>query len=97
MVMALVKLKRTDAEPLIPWVAVQIRFLAPDGVVRDGLEHSCGVVPKSLDDVGEMHAGATASGNVCVRVPATALKGSAWIVSPLIDFGSDRKYVDTGQ
>lgn len=98
LVMVPVKVKRTDADPATPWVSVHIRFLAPDGVVRDGLEHSCGVVPKSLDEVGEMHSGATASGNVCVRVPTKALKGSAWIVSPLIAFGDrDRVYVDTRQ
>lgn len=93
-----VTVKRTEGDSIAPWLSVSVRFLAPDGVVLDGSESYCGVVPKPFNDLGEMFPGASAKGNVCVQTPSAAVAEGIWIVEPLIGFTDrHRVYVDTGQ
>lgn len=47
----------------------------------------CGVIPDPLRDTGEVFAGATASGNECMSVPADQIAGGAWSVK--VGFDSD--------
>lgn len=89
-----VMVERTSGDSLAPWLGISIRFLTPDGLVLDGSQNYCGVVTKSLNDVGEMFPGAATSGNVCVQVPASAVAKGMWVVEPLMSMtDAHRVYV----
>ncbi|WP_166846057.1 DUF4190 domain-containing protein [Isoptericola sp. BMS4] len=74
----------TGAESGTPWVDLTVQFVGDDNVTYSD---SCGVIPDDLMDVGELYEGGSASGNVCVTVPAGA-KGewtltAGWIADPV--------------
>ncbi|SDC39548.1 hypothetical protein SAMN05216410_1792 [Sanguibacter gelidistatuariae] len=66
----------TGAETGTAWLDLQVAFVGSDGVTYSD---SCGVIPESLNDVGELYAGGVAAGNACVAVPAGA--DGLWTVS----------------
>lgn len=59
----------TGAETGTAWLDLQVAFVGSDGVTYS---ETCGVLPDSLNDVGELYAGGVAAGNTCVVVPAGA-------------------------
>lgn len=75
--MAPVEVTFDGEEPATPWVSLSLKVVGGDGITYDGY---CGVLPDSLNDVGEMYAGSTSSGNVCVAVPEAAIDGAVWKV-----------------
>lgn len=52
-----------------PTFEIGVKFVGSDNRTYDD---SCGVIPDSLGDVGELYSGGTAQGNKCVTVPAGA-------------------------
>ena len=48
---------------------IRVNFVGVDNRTYNG---RCGVIPDSLDDVGELYKGGVAQGNKCVAVPAGA-------------------------
>lgn len=66
----------TGADTGAAWLDLQVAFVGSDGVTYSD---SCGVIPDSLNDVGELYAGGVAVGNTCVAVPAGA--DGLWTVS----------------
>lgn len=60
-------------EPVRPWRLLDFAIVGSQGnTFRD----SCGVIPAPLRDVGDMYAGATASGNVCISAATEQLEGA---------------------
>lgn len=77
-----------------PWLDLSFAFHGSDGnTFGTGSDDYCGVIPNDLMDVGEMFQGASASGAVCVSVPADQISGGAWIVEETFSFNSDRTFV----
>ncbi|GAB2456621.1 DUF4190 domain-containing protein [Xylanimonas ulmi] len=60
----------TGSDPATPWIDLSVAFVGDDSVTYD--DTSCGVLPDSLSDIGELYQGAQFSGNACVVVPADA-------------------------
>ena len=90
-VMASVWVKKAGSETGLPWLDINVEFLGKSGRVYDG---SCGVLPQDLDDVADLYPGASASGNVCVEVPATEISGGRWRVKADYDsYAKDAPYV----
>jgi hypothetical protein len=52
-----------------PLFEVSVKFVGADNRTYSD---NCGVIPSSLQDIGELYAGGEASGNACVVVPAGA-------------------------
>jgi len=78
-----------DEDAQIPWVSLSTKFVGSDGnTYGTGTDDYCGVIPGNLTDVGEMYAGATATGNVCVSVPTAAVDGGRWTVEESFSFSS---------
>lgn len=48
---------------------ITVKFVGSDNVTYDD---GCGVIPNPLSDVGDLYKGGSATGNVCVAVPAGA-------------------------
>ena len=48
---------------------VRVSFVGSDNRTYDD---SCGVIPDSLNDVGQLYNGGVAKGNACVAAPAGA-------------------------
>jgi hypothetical protein len=59
----------TGSETGTPWLDLTVEFVGDDSVTYSD---SCGVIPDDLMDTDELYDGGTASGNVCVAVPADA-------------------------
>ncbi len=55
---------------------IRVKFVGADNRTYDG---DCGVIPESLNDVGDLYSGGQAKGNTCVAVPAGAT--GLWTVS----------------
>lgn len=90
-VMAPVWVKKAGNETGLPWLDIYFEFLGKSGRVYDD---SCGVLPNDLDDVDDLYPGASATGNVCVEVPATEISGGRWRVkADFDDFMKDAPYV----
>lgn len=66
-----------------PFWDTDLEFVGNDGLVYDEgvADQYCGVVPNQTSDMADMFAGATATGNECVPVPAHAIAGGHWRVS----------------
>lgn len=67
-----------DAEPVDPYWTFDFAIVGSRGNTFDD---GCGVIPSPLRDVGDMYAGATGSGNVCIAVEADQIEGGALRVS----------------
>lgn len=90
-VMAPLWVKKAGADKGTPWLNVTVEFLGKNGRIYDG---SCGVLPNSMMDVADMYPGASATGNVCVEVPATEISGGRWRVKADYDnYAKDAPYV----
>ncbi len=80
-----------------PFWDAELEFVGNNGIVYDeGVSNEyCGVVPNQVMDMGEMFAGATATGTECVPVPTTAIAGGHWRVSGEL-FPTNWVYVRAG-
>lgn len=65
----------TDA--VVPWLAVDIAYVAPDGRSYD---QEFQVIPNNLSDLGDLYEGGSATGNMLFALP-TAAQGGVWAVS----------------
>lgn len=78
----------TDSQT--PWASLSVKFVGTDGnTYGTGSDDYCGVIPANLSDLGEMYAGASGAGNVCVSVPSTAVDGGAWSVEESFSFSGN--------
>lgn len=64
-----------------PWLSVDTDFLGGNKRIYTTYGNSCGVIPNSLNDVDDLYEGGRATGNRCVEVPASAIKGGLWRVN----------------
>ncbi|WP_141564306.1 DUF308 domain-containing protein [Mycolicibacterium palauense] len=64
-----VKATYTGKETGNPTFGIRVNFVGSDNRTYGD---SCGVVPSPISDIGDLYAGGTAEGNVCVAVPAGA-------------------------
>lgn len=62
-------------EPML----ITTAFVSADGHTYDEGNSDCGVIPDPLDAAGELYADASATGNVCLEVPAGA--DGLWSIS----------------
>lgn len=77
-----------------PWIDLSFTFYGSGGnTFGTGLDDYCGLTPSPLDEQGEMFPDASATGNVCVSVPADQIDGGAWIVEELLALETDRTFV----
>lgn len=77
-----------------PWLDLKFDFYGSGGnTFGTGSDDYCGVIPDSLNDHGEMFPDATASGNVCISVPADQIDDGAWIVEDTFSLDPDRTFV----
>ncbi len=77
-----------------PWLDLSFDFYGSDGnTFGSGSDDYCGVIPDSLNDHGEMFPDASATGNVCVSVPADQIDGGAWIIEETFSLDSSRTFV----
>ena len=85
----------TGTESGTPWIDLTFEFYGSGGnTFGTAVDDFCGVIPDALDEHGEMFPDATATGNVCVSVPADQIEGGAWIVEDLFSLDdSDRTFV----
>lgn len=88
-VMARFKVSYVGKESGTPWVDLRLRYLGNDGNTYSG---SCGVTPEELSDIGEQFPGASAEGNECWVVPASAVKGGAIIAEETFSFDDTRVF-----
>jgi hypothetical protein len=73
-----------------PSFDLQFQFAGSAGnTFGSGTSDYCGVIPDSLTNVGEMFAGATGSGNICVSVDAAQIEGGAWYVQELLNMSDE--------
>lgn len=88
-VMAPVTVTYNGTETGTPWLDLQFTVVGSAGNTFGigSMDDDCGVVPDALNDVGEMFAGATAEGNVCVAVPSEQVDGAVWAVENSFEFG----------
>lgn len=74
---------------------LSIAFVGSGGnTFNFGSDDYCGVVPDSLSDQGEMYAGGSAEGNVCVSVDADQIEGGVWRVEETLSFNGDHAFID---
>jgi len=66
-----------SAEAVIPWLAVDIAYVAPDGRSYD---RASAVIPGNINDIGDLYEGGSATGNLAFVLPTTA-QGGVWAVS----------------
>lgn len=59
----------TGEDTANPGVDITVQFVGSDNRTYDDY---CGVIPDTLDDIGDLYAGGQAEGNTCVTVPAGA-------------------------
>lgn len=86
-VMAPVTATYTGTDSGTAWVSLGIHFVSGAGqTYGTGVDDYCGVIPSGLSDTGELYGGATATGNVCVSVPAAEVEGGAWVVENQLAF-----------
>lgn len=85
------------AESGTPWIDLTFDFVdAAGNTAGTDMESYCGVIPNDIADVGEMFAGASATGNVCLSLPADQVEGGAWIVSDSFSLEEDRAFIGLG-
>lgn len=93
-VLAPVTATYTGAESGTPWVSLGLQFVGNAGNTYGmGADDYCGVIPTPLSDAGELYAGAAATGNVCVSVPAGEVEGGTWVVENQMAFDSVKAFV----
>ena len=65
-----------------PWLETYVQFVGTNGVVYTDYSSTstCGVVPNENDDLPEMYAGGSATGNACAVVPTSYIAGGLWRV-----------------
>lgn len=74
---------------------LSIAFVGSGGnTFNFGSDDYCGVIPDSLNDQGEMYAGGTVEGNVCVSVEADQIDGGAWRVEETWSFSGEHAFID---
>jgi len=79
------------------WAAMDlsIAFVGSGGnTFNFGSDDYCGVIPSNLSDQGEMYAGGTAEGNVCVSVDADQIEGGVWRVEETLSFDGEHAFID---
>lgn len=87
----------TGDESGTAWVDLSIQFVGSGGnTFGTGTDDYCGVIPNDLSDAGEMFAGATAEGNVCVSVPSDQVEGGVWMVEETFSFDGTSAFVGLG-
>lgn len=97
-VMAEITVTYTGSEPSDPYIDLGFEYHGSDGTAYgSGEDDLCGLLPNDLFEVGELSTDDSASGNICVAVPAEAIDGGAWSIEYLWDLDeSDRVYVAVG-
>ena len=74
---------------------LDIAFVGSEGnTFNFGSDDYCGVIPNSLSDQGEMYAGGTVEGNVCVAVAADQIDGGAWRIEEMFSFSDAYAFID---
>lgn len=93
-VLAPVTATYTGAESGTAWVSLGVHFVGSAGnTYGTGSDDYCGVIPTPLSDSGELYAGAAATGNVCVSVPAAEVEGGSWVVENQMAFDGVKAFV----
>lgn len=82
--------KNLTDEPLSPWIAVFIEYIAPTG---NTFEQVPQVAPDDIINLGDLYEGGEGTGTIVFEVPSDATSGGQWAVS---GFFTDTLYVDAG-
>lgn len=84
----------TGADSATAWMSIGVNFVGNAGnTYGSGTDDYCGVIPGDLTASGELYAGATATGNVCVQVPTTEIDGGTWVVENRLAFDDVKAFV----
>lgn len=84
----------TGADSGTAWLSIGVNFVGSAGnTYGSGTDDYCGVIPGNLSDSGELYAGATATGNVCVQVPTAEVEGGTWVVENRLAFDDVKAFV----
>lgn len=74
------------------WIDISLSSVDDGGVVYDGLDASCGVIPDNISDRGEAFPGATIQGNTCWSVQSQGVDSLVMIVEPLFSWDGERLF-----
>lgn len=66
-----------SADAVIPWLAFDIAYVAPDGRSYD---EASAVIPDELSDIGDLYEGGSATGNIAFVLPVDG-QGGVWAAS----------------
>lgn len=75
-----------------PYFDTGVEYVGSDGIAYSDWQgdQMCGVLPDDASDIGDMYAGASATGNICAVVPTSAIAGGSWRVTDNEDYGAER-------
>jgi hypothetical protein len=63
-----------------PWLDLDIEFVSKAGTTH---EQAFVVIPTPVTDIGELYAGASATGNIAIMIPSVDVEAGAWTISTL--------------
>jgi hypothetical protein len=83
-----VTVKRLGKDSATPWVDLTVDFVSADGTTHEPGDVSVVAPEPDFDDLNEMYAGATGTGNVVIAVPTKGIAQGTWVVSMGFDDSS---------
>jgi hypothetical protein len=72
------------------WLDITLNAVDEAGVVYEGMDSRCGVIPDNLQDQGEAFTGATIEGNTCRSVQSEYVDSLLLIAEPMFSFDRER-------
>jgi hypothetical protein len=74
------------------WWDVNLKAVDDGGVVYEGMDARCGVIPDNIRDRGEVFSGASIEGNVCWSVNSELTDSLLIFAEPLFSFTGERVF-----
>lgn len=72
------------------WLDINLNMVDDGGVVYEGMDSSCGVIPDDIQNQGEAFTDATIEGNTCRSVQSEQVESALLIAEPLFSFDRER-------
>jgi hypothetical protein len=74
------------------WIDISLTAVDDGGVVYEGSDSRCGVIPDNITDRGEAFPGATIEGNTCWSVQSEGVNSLLMIAEPIFSWDGDRLF-----
>lgn len=97
-VLAPITMTYNGKDAQMPLVALSIKFVGAKGntYASYDTDASCGVIPNDMMGVSELYAGATATANECMSIPADEIAGGSWVVNETFTLKNDKAFFAVG-